>query len=71
MNGKWLLMELKKSFCCATGASQKGRFGAFAKPSANVSYLRILLKKSETKAPRKSRSREHIGVYTGSRHSKA
>jgi hypothetical protein len=41
MNGKWLLMELRKSFCCATRASQKGRFDAFAKPLANVSYLRI------------------------------
>jgi hypothetical protein len=40
MNGKWLLMDLRKSFCCATRASQKGRFDAFAKPSANVSYLR-------------------------------
>ena len=40
MNGKWLLMELRKSFCCATRASQKGRFDAFAKPSAIGRSLR-------------------------------
>jgi hypothetical protein len=31
----------------------------------------ILMKKSETEVPRKSRFREYSGVYTGSRHGKA
>jgi hypothetical protein len=63
----------------ALGTSAWGRHDPFAEPPVNGRYLRaadgpfrrILLKKSETEVPRKSRFRAHSVFYTGSCHSQA